>query len=300
MENAFLKRAKGKIIIFDGAMGTMLMSEGLSPGETPELWNVEKPSVVMDIHKQYFEAGSDVVHTNTFGGTPMKLSEKGLMEKMGVLNTEAAKIARKVCPGGKFVAGDIGPTGKMLKPLGDATLEEMEETFFSQASALIEGGVDFISIETMFSLGEALAAVRGIKKAGDLTVVASMTYNRTKNGFFTMMGESVSQCTSALEDVGTDVIASNCTLGSKDMIDLTKELRASTLKPILIQPNAGKPVTQKGITYYKQTPSEFAQDGKEIIESGANMIGGCCGTNLEFIKELVKKLNLPIPRHHPR
>ena len=300
MENAFLKRAKEKIIIFDGAMGTMLMSEGLSPGEIPELWNVEKPSVVMDIHKQYFEVGSDVVHTNTFGGTPMKLSEKGLMEKMGVLNTEAAKIARKVCPSGKFVAGDIGPTGKMLKPLGDATLEEMEETFFSQASALIEGGVDFISIETMFSLGEALAAVRGIKKAGDLTVVASMTYNRTKNGFFTMMGEGVSQCASALEDVGADVIASNCTLGSKDMIDLTKELRASTLKPILIQPNAGKPVTQKGITYYKQAPSEFAQDGKKIIESGANMIGGCCGTNLEFIKELVKKLNPLIPRHHPR
>ena len=300
MEDTFLKRAKEKIIIFDGAMGTMLMSEGLSPGETPELWNVEKPSVVMDIHKQYFEVGSDVVHTNTFGGTTMKLSEKGLMEKMGVLNTEAIKIARKVCPGGKFVAGDIGPTGKMLKPLGEVTPEELEETFFSQASALIEGGVDFISIETMFSLGEALAAVRGIKKAGDLTVVASMTYSRTKNGFFTMMGEGVSQCTSALENVGVDVIASNCTLGSKDMIDLTKELRASTLKPILIQPNAGKPVTQKGITYYKQAPSEFAQDGKEIIESGANMIGGCCGTNLEFIKELVKKLNPPIPRHHPR
>jgi len=295
MENAFLKRAKEKIIIFDGAMGTMLMSEGLSPGEIPELWNVEKPSVVMDVHKQYFEVGSDVVHTNTFGGTPMKLSEKGLMGKVGVLNIEAAKIARKVCPDGKFVAGDIGPTGKMLKPLGDATFEEMEETFFSQASALIEGGVDFISIETMFSLEEALAAVRGIKKAGDITVVASMTYNRTKKGFFTMMGESVSQCTSALEGVGADVIASNCTLGSKDMIDLTKELRASTSKPILIQPNAGKPVTQKGITYYKQTPSEFAQDGKEIIESGASMIGGCCGTNLEFIKELVKGLNPPIP-----
>lgn len=300
MENNFLAIAKEKIIIFDGAMGTMLMSEGLSPGETLELWNIEKPSVVMDIHKKYFEVGSDVVHTNTFGGTPMKLSEKGLMEKMEILNTEAAKIARKVCPSGKFVAGDIGPTGKMLKPLGEVTPEELEETFFSQASALIKGGVDLISIETMFSLEEALAAIRGIKKAGDLTIVASMTYNRTKNGFFTMMGEDISQCTSILEDAGADVIASNCSLGSKDMIDLTKELRASTSKPILIQPNAGMPVTQKGVTYYKQAPSDFAQDGKQIIESGANMIGGCCGTTSEFIKELVEKLNPSIPGHHPR
>ena len=287
MKKSFLETAKEKVIIFDGAMGTMLMSEGLSPGEIPELWNIEKPSVIMDIHKKYFEAGSDVVHTNTFGGSSMKLSEEGLVEKMETLNTEAAKIAKKVCPGGKFVAGDIGPTGKMLEPLGDATSGEMEETFFSQANALIKGGVDLISIETIFSLEEALAAVRGTKKAGDVTIIVSITYNRTKSGFFTMMGEGINQCSSALEDAGVDVIASNCTLGSKDMIDLTKELRVSTSNPILIQPNAGKPVTEKGITYYKQTPFDFARDGKQIIESGANMIGGCCGTTSEFIKELV-------------
>ena len=164
MKSNLLALAKEKTVIFDGAMGTMLMAAGLSQGDAPELWNLEKPSVIMDIHKQYFEAGSDVVHTNTFGGNTLKLADKGLTEKMDLINSAAAKIAGEVCPKGKFVAGDIGPTGKMLKPLGDVTLEEMEEAFYGQANALIRGGVDLISIETMFSLEEALAALRSAKK----------------------------------------------------------------------------------------------------------------------------------------
>jgi len=290
MENNLLERVKEKAIIFDGAMGTMLMAAGLSPGESPETWNVENPSRIMDFHERYFEAGSDVVITNTFGANSLKLSDKGLTEKMEVLNREGARIAKKVCPNGKFVAGDIGPTGKFLKPLGDLTPEELEESFYGQAGALIEGGADFVIIETMFSLDEALAAVRGAKRVGEITVIASLTYNKTKNGFFTMMGEGVSHCVSALEDAGADVMGSNCTLGSKEMVDLTKEMRASTKRPILIQPNAGKPKTRKGVTIYEQTPAEFARDGKVIKEAGADMIGGCCGTTSDFIQELVKAI----------
>jgi len=290
MKSGLLALAKEKTVIFDGAMGTMLMAAGLSQGKSPELWNLEKPSVIMNIHKQYFEAGSDVVHTNTFGGNTLKLADKGLVEKMDLLNSAAAKIAAEVCHEGKFVAGDIGPTGKMLKPLGDVDLEEMEEAFYGQANALMSGGVDLISIETMFSLEEALAALRSAKKAGGILVVASITYTRTKRGFFTMMGEGVIQCVSALEDAGADVIAANCTLGSKDMIDLAKQIRACTKKPILIQPNAGKPVSRNGVTHYQQTPSEFAHDGKDIKEAGAEMVGGCCGTTPEFIRELAKVL----------
>jgi 5-methyltetrahydrofolate--homocysteine methyltransferase len=148
-----------------------------------------------------------------------------------------------------------------------------------------------ISIETMFSLQEALAAIRGSRVAGNGLIIASITYNRTKKGFFTMMGESVTKCVAALEDAGADVIGSNCTLGSKDMIDLTKEIRAATRKPILIQPNAGKPVTHKGVTTYEQPPAEFAQHGKRIKEAGAEMIGGCCGTNADFISELARVLS---------
>jgi 5-methyltetrahydrofolate--homocysteine methyltransferase len=288
--HAILELAKRKTVIFDGAMGTMLMAAGLKAGESPELWNIEKPSLVTDIHRKYYEAGSDVVHTNTFGGNTIKLAERGLADKMETINIEAARLAREACPAGKLVAGDIGPTGKLLKPLGDLVLEEAEEGFFRQAQALIKGGVDLISIETMFSLEEALAALRAAKRLGDVLVIAALTFNRTKKGFFTMMGEGVKQAVSAFEAAGADVIASNCSLGSRDMIDLTKELRAATRKPILIQPNAGKPVTQKGVTSYQQTPAEFAQDGKEIGNFGADMIGGCCGTNPEFIRALAHTL----------
>jgi 5-methyltetrahydrofolate--homocysteine methyltransferase len=290
MIHPLLERAERKTIVFDGAMGTMLIASGLSSGQCPELWNIEKPSVVQEIHRRYYEAGSDVVHTNTFGGSPLKLADNRLADKVGPINLAAAKIAKSACPEGKFVAGDIGPTGKLFKPLGDATPGSLEEAFRRQAEALLEGGVDLISIETMFSLQEALAAVRASKATGDVLVIASMTYNRTKRGFFTMMGESVTQCVSALEDAGADVIGTNCTLGSKEMVDLTKEIRGATTKPILIQPNAGKPVTRKGITTYEQSPAEFGQDGREIKEAGAEMIGGCCGTTAEFIRELVKAI----------
>jgi 5-methyltetrahydrofolate--homocysteine methyltransferase len=292
--HAILELVKEKTVIFDGAMGTMLMAAGLKAGESPELWNIEKPSLVTDIHRKYYEAGSDVVHTNTFGGNAVKLADNGLSDKMEIINGEAAKLARDACPDGKFVAGDIGPTGKLLKPLGDLVIEEAEEAFFRQAQALVKGGVDLISIETMFSLHEALAALRATKRLGNVLVIAALTFNRTKKGFFTIMGEGVNQAVSAFERAGADVIATNCSLGSRDMIDLTKELRAATRKPILIQPNAGKPVTQEGITSYQQTAAEFAQDGKEIKNAGADMIGGCCGTNPEFIRALARSLgNLP-------
>jgi 5-methyltetrahydrofolate--homocysteine methyltransferase len=292
--HAILELAKKKTVIFDGAMGTMLMAAGLKAGESPELWNIEKPSLVTDIHRRYYEAGSDAVHTNTFGGNAVKLADTGLADKMEKINVEGAKLAREACPAGKFVAGDIGPTGKLIKPLGDLVLEEAEEAFFRQAQALIKGGADLISIETMFSLEEALAALRAAKRLGEVPVIAALTFNRTKKGFFTMMGEGVIQAVSAFEQEGADVIATNCSLGSRDMIDLTKELRAATRKPILIQPNAGKPVTQKGVTSYQQTPAEFAKDGMEIKNSGADMIGGCCGTNPEFIRALAEALgNLP-------
>lgn len=288
--HSILALAEKRTVIFDGAMGTMLMAAGLKAGDSPEGWNLERPSVITDIHRKYYEAGSDAVHTNTFGGNAVKLADRGLSDKMDLINVEAARLARQACPAGKFVAGDIGPTGKLLKPLGELAVEEAEKAFFEQAQALLKGGVDLLSIETMFALAEALAALRAAKRVGEVPVIAGLTFNRTKKGFFTVMGESVKQAVSAFEEAGADVIATNCSLGSADMVDLTRELRAATDKPILIQPNAGKPVTQKGVTTYQQTPAEFAQDGRRIKEAGANMIGGCCGTNPEFIRELVRAL----------
>jgi 5-methyltetrahydrofolate--homocysteine methyltransferase len=284
LQKDFLEALRQRTIIFDGAMGTMLMEAGQASAKSPILLNAEQPNLVTDIHKRYYEAGADVVISNTFGGNPLKLAADGLEQQMELLNRQGAMLARKACPDGKFVAGDMGPCGKMLQPLGDISPEDMENNFFMQARVLIEAGVDLIIIETMYSLEEILAAVNGVRRAGDILLLASMTFTQTKNGFFTMMGESVAQCTASLEKAGVDMIGANCTLNSRDIIDLTSELRAATDRPLLIQPNAGKPVTSKGITYYEQTPAEFAADAVKIHARGADMIGGCCGTTPEFIQ----------------
>lgn len=291
MERGLLKRIEEKVVIFDGAMGTMLMSAGLGPGEIPEIWNMEKPQRIREVHESYFRAGADVVETNTFGGNPIKLADRGLAERMEAVNLAAVELAREICPEGRFVAGSIGPTGKMIEPLGKLTPLEAEEAFYQQASVLIRGGADLICIETMFSLEEALAALRGTRRAGDVPVCATMTFTRTKKGFFTMMGEGVKRCVTALEAAGADIIGANCTLGSRDMIGLTGEIRAATGRPVLIQPNAGRPITRNGVTHYDQTPEDFARDGAAIKEEGANLIGGCCGTDATFIRALVTTLS---------
>jgi 5-methyltetrahydrofolate--homocysteine methyltransferase len=279
-----LKKAKGKTIIFDGALGTMLMDSGHASTRDPILLNLEQPELVADIHNQYYEAGSDVVVTNSFGGNPFKLAAAGFEPQLELLNREGVRLAKSACPAGKFVAGDMGPSGKMIQPLGDITLEEMQDNFYVQARVLIDAGVDLIAIETMYSLEEALAAVNGVRTAGDILLLVSLTFSQTPNGFFTMMGEDITRCTSALEDAGVDMIGANCTLNSSDIIGLTTELRAATAKPILIQPNAGQPVTRKGQAYYEQSPAEFAADAGKIKAAGADMIGGCCGTTPAFIR----------------
>jgi methionine synthase I (cobalamin-dependent) len=285
-KHAFLELAEKRVLCFDGAMGTMLLEAGLPTGGVPELWNLDQPQVVQSIHQKYFDAGADVVHTNTFGGTALKLEVKGHAQKMKAINTKAVEIAKSVCPPGAFVAGDIGPTGTMLPPMGNASVEEWEQAFGDQASALIDAGADIISIETMFSLDEAKTALTRVKKISEIPVVAGITFNQTPAGYFTMMGETIEQCTKVLSENGADVIASNCTLGSGDYIELSRLICAAADKPVLIQPNAGKPVHNDDITTYAQSPAEFARDMQHVIEAGARMVGGCCGTNAEFIRQL--------------
>ena len=285
-----LEILKSRTVVFDGGMGSMLIARGLGPGESPETWNLEKPETVAEVQRLYYEAGSDVVHTNSFGGSPVKLADRGLADQAERINRRAAEITKSACPAGKLVAGDLGPTGKFMKPVGDLDPRDAEQSYRRQAEALLAGGADLISIETMFSLEEALAAVRGAKAIGDIFVIASLTYNRTKNGFFTLMGESVAKAVKELEGAGADAIGSNCSLGSAEMIELTAAIRAATRKPILIQPNAGKPLAVDDAVVYQQTPEEFAADGGRIKAAGADMIGGCCGTTPDFIRELAKAM----------
>jgi methionine synthase I (cobalamin-dependent) len=288
MTHKLLEMLKTKTVIFDGGMGSMLIARGLGPGESPEIWNLEKPEAVAEVQRLYYEAGSDVVHTNSFGASPVKLADQGLGDRAERINRCAAEITKSVCPAGKLVAGDMGPAGKFLKPIGDLDPRDAEDSYRRQAEALLAGGAELISIETMYSLEETLAALRGAKSLGDVFVIASLTYNRTPRGFFTMMGDGVVQAVKALEDAGADAIGSNCSLGSADMIELTAAIRAATPRPILIQPNAGKPLAVDDAVVYQQTAAEFAADGLRIKAAGADMIGGCCGTTPDFIRELAK------------
>jgi 5-methyltetrahydrofolate--homocysteine methyltransferase len=276
-----------RVILFDGGMGTELIREGLPEGYCLELWNVEKPGQVEGVHRRYFEAGSDVVTTNSFGGSPIKLGAHGLDGRAFELNLAAAENAVKAKPEGKFVAGSLGPTGKFLKPTGEYEEKDFEKGFGLQAEALTKGGVDFLIVETMYDLREAICALRGARSRSPLPVFVTMTFNRTPRGFYTLMGNSVRQCLLELEKNEVPVVGTNCTLDSDGMADLVKEMRQETSLPILAQPNAGQPtISSDGKITYSQAVEDYLRHMPNIIQNGANLIGGCCGTDPNYIRRM--------------
>ncbi len=292
-----------RLVLYDGGMGTMLFAAGLVDGESPEPWNWEKPEVVNAVYRAYYEAGSDVVQTNTFGGTPIKLAEVDLQERAYEANYLAAKALKAICPEGRYAAGDVGPIGKFMQPMGEYTREEFDAAFEAQVRGLVDGGVDMISIETMYSLEEALCALRAARKISDLPVAVGMTFDRNPRGFFTLMGEKVPDCMKALEDHGADIVGSNCTHGSPVFIELARVIRDSTALPVIVQPNRGKPALENQMMVYKQTADEFVADVEAIASLGVNVIGGCCGTTPEFIARVRHALHdrlQPAPREERR
>jgi len=280
-----------RTVLFDGALGTELMKRGLEPGSCPELLNVESPAVVQAVHGDYFAAGSDAVSTNSFGGTPLKLAAYGLEARTYELNRAAARIAAEVRPPGRFVGGSLGPTGKLLHPQGEHTEAELEAQFAVQARGLADGGADFLIAETMFDLREALAALRGAKSAASLPVFITLTFNRNPRGFFTLMGDSLAKCVAALEAENVPALGANCTLTSRDMADLAAEFRKLTSRPLIIQANAGQPeVKPDGTTVFSQSVEDFVGDIPRMVQNGARIVGGCCGTGPEHIRRMAAVL----------
>lgn len=284
---------KKRNVLLDGGFGTELIRRGFPQGACPETWNVERPEVVGEIHRSYFDAGSDAVLTNSFGGSAIKLASHGLDKRCHELNKAAAAIANGVKPKEGFVGGSIGPTGKFLRPQGEFTEREFEEAFAEQARGLADGKADFLLIETQYDLREALCALRAARKVTAIPVFVTMTYNRVPRGFFTLMGNSPDQCLQEFEKEGVPVVGANCTLDSSDMADLVKVMRDITRLPLIAQANAGKPsLSNGGEVSYSQGMESYLQHIPEIIENGANVVGGCCGTNPETIRRmaaLVKK-----------
>jgi 5-methyltetrahydrofolate--homocysteine methyltransferase len=290
MTKGILRLIEERVVLLDGGTGTTLINLGLPPGTPPEAWNLVEEGKVKELHKAYFAAGSDVVLTNTFGGTRVKLSLHGLGNMVEEINKRAVELVKSVCPQGRFVAGDIGPSGKALPPVGNADINELKDSFTEQAHILADAGVDFLIVETMFDLDEASAAVEGAVETG-LPVFASVTFRKTKRGFFTVMGNDIPTSVSTLTDAGAAVIGTNCTLTIDDVVDLVGEMNKLTNLPLLAKPNAGNPEVKGDKVVYPFTPKAFASFVPKLIENGARVVGGCCGTTPEHIRliaEIIK------------
>lgn len=273
-----------KILISDGAWGTQLFKEGLNNGECPESWNLLHPEKVENIAKAYLEAGADLISTNTFGANKFKLSQFGLSSLLKEICYQGAKLSKGVIEKEQIVMGSIGPTGKFLL-LGDTTKEELYNSFKLQAVSLQSGGADAVCIETFYDLDEAEQAITAVKQNTNLAVVCTFTFDKTENGYRTLMGISPKQMAEKLIICGADVIGANCGRGFKDMIEIIRDIRnVSKLIPVIVQPNAGLPEIIDDKLIYRETSDYIKNIVPELIEEGANIIGGCCGTTPEHIK----------------
>lgn len=275
---------KNNIVYLDGGMGTLLQKSGLQPGELPEHWNISHPEVIREIHKNYYDSGSNVVNTNTFGANTLKFSIDDLDEIIchAVKNADEA---RKASSGEqkKFIALDVGPTGKLLKPLGDLDFEDAVKIFAETIRLGVKYGVDLITIETMNDSYETKAAVLAAKENSDLPIIVTNAYG--ENGRL-MTGANPAVMAAMLEGMGVDAIGANCSLGPKQLMDVMDELLKYCSVPVAFKPNAGLPKSDGKVTYYDVDADEFAQDIKLSVENGVRIVGGCCGTTPEYIKKV--------------
>lgn len=275
---------KNNIVYLDGGMGTLLQKSGLQPGELPEHWNISHPEVIREIHKNYYNSGSNVVNTNTFGANTLKFSIDELDEIIchAVKNADEA---RKASSGEqeKFIALDVGPTGKLLKPLGDLDFEDAVKIFAETIRLGVKYGVDLITIETMNDSYETKAAVLAAKENSDLPIIVTNAYG--ENGRL-MTGANPAVMAAMLEGMGVDAIGANCSLGPKQLMDVMDELLKYCSVPVAFKPNAGLPKSDGKVTYYDVDADEFAQDIKLSVENGVRIVGGCCGTTPEYIKKV--------------
>jgi 5-methyltetrahydrofolate--homocysteine methyltransferase len=267
------------LLLVDGAMGTMLMERGLKPGECPEAINLAHPEVLQEIAELYLEAGADIIETNTFGASPAALSRYGLEDRVEEINEAAVRAVRSAVGQRAYVAACCGPSGKLLKPYGDADPQDLHAGYRRQIEALVTAGIDVVFVETMIDLAEATLAVQAAKEVSPtIPVVATMTFDATPRGFCTVMAVSVEQAASGLREAGADAIGSNCGNGIDKMVEIAAAFRACSRMPLVIQSNAGLPVADGDAVVYPETPEFMAARGKGLLAAGVSLIGGCCGT----------------------
>ena len=277
---------KGPIIL-DGATGTNLMAAGMPIGVCPEAWILEHKEVLLNLQRGYVEAGTNIVYAPTFTGNRIKLEEYGLADRITEINTELVRLSREAVGDKTLVAGDMTMTGQQLFPLGELMFEELVEVYKEQASILDKAGADLFVVETMMSLQECRAAVLAIKEVSDKPVMVTLTYNEDGR---TLYGTPPEAAVVVLQSLGVDVIGINCSTGPMEMIEPVKIMAEYATIPILAKPNAGLPELVDGETVYRMTPEEFAEAGAALVEAGAAIVGGCCGTTPEHIAALTAKV----------
>lgn len=284
---------KNGYVITDGAMGTVLFAAGLEQGDPPELWNLKYPDRVADVHQAYLQAGSQIVLTNTFGGTRLRLAFHNAQSQVAQANHAAAEILRKVVEqSGKdvIVAGDIGPTGEVLAPYGELAFQDAKDAFKEQASALISGGVDLIWIETMSDLEEVRAAVEGTREVStNIPIVTTMTFDTHGR---TMMGVTPEQAFETLTSFGVEALGGNCGNGPEEIIEVITKMRAIDQETILVaKANAGIPELVQGKAVYRASPETMADYAIQSYQAGARVIGACCGSTPDHISAIVESLS---------
>lgn len=283
MKKNLLKELINKVLVIDGAMGTLLMQNGIRPDDNFDLQNVKNPEIVKKIHQSYVDAGADLIETNTFGANRLKLGT----EKVKEINSAGVRLAREAAGEKAFVVGSVGPLGKLLAPYGELTFDLAHEIFKEQITALATAGADAISLETISDIQEMRAALIAAKECTDIPIIASMTYEKDGR---TLYGTPIETAAVTLESLGADIISLNCSTGPEDMLEVSRRLLAVSRKPIMVMPNAGMPELVNGKAVYKMTPETFAKHAAEFVKLGVSIVGGCCGTTPQHIHSVKSKI----------
>jgi len=284
--------SKGKVLVSDGAWGTFLHQKGLKVNECPELWNQQRPEDVLEIARSYVEAGAHIILTNSFGASPLKLEGYGLEAQTYELNRRAAEISKQAAGTKVLVLGSMGPTGKMVL-MGEVNPQEVYKGFMEQARGLADGGADGIVIETMSDPEEARLAIEAVREVSELDIACTFTFSKNQDGAYrTMMGTDVAAYLEMAKSAGAAIIGANCGNGTAGMIEIVREIRGLDPDiPVLVHANAGLPIYEDGKTIFPESALEMASQIGELVAAGANIVGGCCGTTPEHIRQMVQVIN---------
>lgn len=287
------RKLNEEILVLDGATGTELQNNGMPAGVCPELWIAENPGVMAEIHQAYAAAGSDIVYTGSFGGSPFKLEQYGLAGRTEELNRSIAALARKALPDTVFVAGDIGPSGHFFRPFGEIPFEEAVAAYKRQVRGLLDGGADLFIIETQMDIQESRAALLAVKELCDAFTIVTMTFDEKGRS---LNGTTPEAFTVVMESLGADAVGCNCSTGPAEMLPFIQRIKAAARGPVAAKPNAGMPRMEGGETVFPMGPEEFAGYAESFAAAGVNLMGGCCGTTPEHIRGLSAGLKRSAPQ----